>query len=388
MRRLWIWCVGALVLAAGCTVPGAGGTDTTTTSPPSGPVINQFIASASTAPAPALIALSWKVSDSDGNPLTCRIDTDGDGIVDLTIPNCAGTGYQNTSFSSPGDHTATIEVDDGTTFVTGSAKFTISTGVSEPFDITVVPVGTGLNDQEQAAFDAAAAYWESVIVRGIPDLQVDLDAGVCLAGAPAIHQVVDDLVIQAEVTPIDGVGKTLGRAGPCAVASSDHLPRVGEMEFDSADVDKMLADGSFTEVVTHEMGHVLGFGTEWTDGRSLLSGAGGTDPRFVGLRADAAYAALGGTGTVPVENTGGPGTADAHWRESIFGNELMTGYINSGPNPLSAMSIASMADLGYQVDLSAAQPYSLPTGGAFSAQSSLAANNGIMLRPQQITLPG
>jgi hypothetical protein len=385
MRRLWIWCVGALVLAAGCTVPPASGSDTP---PPSGPVvINQFVVSASSAPAPALIALSWTVSDSEGKPLTCRVDTDGDGIIDLTIPNCAGTGSKNTSFANPGDHTATLEVDDGANFVTSSAKFTITAGVTEPFDITVVPVGT-LTAQEQAAFDAAAAHWESVIVRGIPDVQVDLAAGTCVTDGPAIHQVVDDIVIQAEVTPIDGVGKILGQAGPCADWTGDHLPRAGGMEFDSADVAKMLTDGSFTEVVTHEMGHVLGFGTEWSDGRSLLLGGGGTDPRFVGMRANAEYAALGGSGMIPVENTGGVGTADAHWRESIFGNELMTGYLDPGLNPLSAMSIASMADLGYQVSLSAAEPYSIPTGGAFRAQSTLAANNGIMQRPKQIELPG
>jgi hypothetical protein len=29
---------------------------------------------------------------------------------------------------------------------------------------------------------------------------------------------------------------------------------------------------------------------------------------------------------VPVENSGGSGTRDAHWRESEFGNEVMTGY--------------------------------------------------------------
>ena len=62
--------------------------------------------------------------------------------------------------------------------------------------------------------------------------------------------------------------------------------------------------------------------------------------------------------TVPVENTGGPGTAGGHWRESVFGNELMTGYLNPGTNPLSAMTIAAMIDLGYSVSLTAADAYS------------------------------
>ncbi len=65
----------------------------------------------------------------------------------------------------------------------------------------------------------------------------------------------------------------------------------------------------------------------------------------------------------------------------------MTGFIDSGSNPLSAMSIASLADLGYQVSLSAAEPYNLP-GSAFRSQSSPAATNGVMLRPTPIQLPG
>ena len=63
---------------------------------------------------------------------------------------------------------------------------------------------------------------------------------------------------------------------------------------------------------------------------------------------------------VPVENTGGEGTADGHWRESVFKNELMSGFIAASGNPLSRLTAASLQDLGYKVNLSAAEPYSLP----------------------------
>ena len=57
---------------------------------------------------------------------------------------------------------------------------------------------------------------------------------------------------------------------------------------------------------------------------------------------------MGGTGAgIPVEQDGGSGTAGSHWDEETFDNELMTGYINDGSNPFSAMSAASFADLGY-----------------------------------------
>jgi len=113
--------------------------------------------------------------------------------------------------------------------------------------------------------------------------------------------------------------------------------------------------------VTHEMAHVLGLGTLWTNFPGLTSGFTGTDPRFLGARAGAAWSALGRSGAVPVEADGGPGTAYGHWDETTFGNELMTGWINAGANPLSTVSIASLADLGYRVDLSRADAYSPPS---------------------------
>ncbi|HXH63750.1 MAG TPA: leishmanolysin-related zinc metalloendopeptidase, partial [Gemmatimonadales bacterium] len=112
--------------------------------------------------------------------------------------------------------------------------------------------------------------------------------------------------------------------------------------------------------------HVLGFGTLWDpNDLNLLVGPaaqGGVDPHFVGAQALAAFDAAGGTAysggaKVPVENQGGPGTADGHWRETVFGNELMTGYLNFGTNPLSAVTIASFGDEHYQVNDAAADIY-------------------------------
>jgi hypothetical protein len=109
------------------------------------------------------------------------------------------------------------------------------------------------------------------------------------------------------------------------------------------------------------MAHVLGFGTIW-NALGLLSGAGGSDPRFTGADATAEYNSIFGVAeaSVPVENTGGLGTRDAHWRESVFDNELMTGLLNGGiENPLSRITVASFGDLGYEVNLAAADPFSL-----------------------------
>ena len=56
----------------------------------------------------------------------------------------------------------------------------------------------------------------------------------------------------------------------------------------------------------------------------------------------------------------------ANWRESVFRTELMTGWINSGANPMSRVTIASLRDLGYAVSLAAADAYVLPSPSAVS----------------------
>jgi hypothetical protein len=115
------------------------------------------------------------------------------------------------------------------------------------------------------------------------------------------------------------------------------------------------------DVITHEMGHVIGIGTVWTQ-KGKLVGANTSNPRFTGTNAKKEYGVLKGTGpaAVPVENIGGAGTKNSHWRESVFRNELMSGFIAAPNNPLSRMTVASLKDLGYVVNLKAAEPYALP----------------------------
>ena len=112
------------------------------------------------------------------------------------------------------------------------------------------------------------------------------------------------------------------------------------MSFDTADLEQMEADGTLGDVITHEMGHVLGIGSIWQDKR-LLQGVAGSNPTFTGPTAMAEYAALlevAAPPPVPVENTGGAGTRGAHWRETVFRNELMSGFIDDTPAIRSAGS--------------------------------------------------
>lgn len=247
-------------------------------------------------------------------------------------------------------------------------------GGGSEFDIVVQFTDDTLSAAAQAIFQAAADRWEEIIIGDIPDVTVD---GFGL---------IDDLVIQASAPTIDGPGGVLGQAGPTNVRTGSFLPSTGVMEFDSADVADLIAAGQFDEVILHEMGHVLGIGTIWND-LGLLTGAGSEDPRFTGAGATLEYQSIFSVTetSVPVENTGGPGTADGHWRESIFDNELMTGFLNpGGANPLSRVTAASMADMGYVVNLNASDTYTDPTPlqGVQKLQKSVSLNAFTMLRPE------
>ena len=376
MRRAMVAvAIGGLAMVTACTPT----TNPTTPVGPQPPGVLSFSAPGGPFTSPALVPLAWSVYDTDGDALTCRIDRDGDGTWDDVIPHCEFAGSR-VHTEAVGTHIAALEVSDAVHApVVSHVTYTVSAGPTEPFNIVLRPVAP-LDPSVQPAFDAAKAFWQSAVVTGVPDQAVNLGAGQCLAGAAPFSGTIDDLMIDVEVHPIDGVDGILGQAGPCVIANSDNLSRTGVMEFDSADIASMIADGTLSRVIMHEMGHVLGFGTLWDVGRSLITGSGGADPRFTGPRGLAEWSALGGQSTVPVENTGGGGTADGHWRETTFGNELMTGYIQTGSNPLSAMSIASLGDLGYHVDTTVADPYSLP-GSALRSGNSPTPVHGEMLRP-------
>ena len=133
------------------------------------------------------------------------------------------------------------------------------------------------------------------------------------------------------------------------------LPYHGIMRLDSADLAAMASNGTLLDVITHEMGHVLGLGTLWSS-FGLRSGSS-----YIGAGALNAYHQLGGSGsTIPLETGGGTGTALVHWSDAVFGNELMTGYISGTSNPLSIMTIGSLQDMGYRVNYAAANAYSIP----------------------------
>jgi len=102
-----------------------------------------------------------------------------------------------------------------------------------------------------------------------------------------------------------------------------------------------------------------GIGTLWVD-NSLADSDAAPCNYTLQSRASGEYQALSGcTTAIPLEQTGGAGTACGHWAEDCLVDELMTGFATGTTQPLSRMTIASLEDLGYTVDYNQADPYAV-----------------------------
>lgn len=270
--------------------------------------------------------------------------------------------------------------------VNGTAPVQVPLAASQ-FNLDIENIGPAFSGPVQDAFTAAETYWESAIIGDLTDFQYQTrTTGICGAGTATFsNRAVDDIVILARIDSIDGRGAVLGSAGPCSIRSggpSNLLTIVGIMSFDSADVAGLIASGQLRDVIRHEMGHVLGIGTLWQDAGCLQdrSDASNTqDTHFNCAQALSAFQTIGGENystsrPVPVENcfqgvpaSCGGGTRNGHWREFTFRTELMTGYLQGGvPNPNSVLTVASLGDLGYTVNLGVSEPYVVP-GSPFAA---------------------
>ena len=330
---------------------------------------NQQAAPGSEVPTPPAV-LVRDVNDNPvpGVPVTFEVISGGGSITGgATTTNNVGiaqVGSWMLGSAGPNELQATAA---GAGISGNPVSFTASPNGSS-FDILVRFVGRVTASQRQAV-SQAQARWEALITQDLDNVQLRVAAGGCGEESPAVDDTIDDLMIFVMLVPIDGPGGVLGSAGPCFLRNSSNLTALGAMRFDSADLEEIEAAGLLETVIVHEMGHVLGFGSLWglqgllADPSLPENDSVQTDPHFTGAQAITAFNEVGGAAyigaKVPVEDTGGKGTADGHWRESVFSNELMTGFVDAGQNPLSKVTLASLADQGYAVNIGGAEPYSL-----------------------------
>ena len=227
------------------------------------------------------------------------------------------------------------------------------------FDIELVFLDD-FTESQKNVLQYVARRWMAVITEDLPDYDFTEGwSGTCGGQSFEIPsgKRIDDLRIYVGKERLS-VG-TLGFGGPIVVREATHLSVLGCMGID-------LSHGNLLITGLHEIGHVLGVGSLWTELGYFQNPPDG-DQYFNGPLAIAAFDAAGGRdyagAKVPVEG--------GHWKGDVFGDELMT---PTGTGALSAITVQSMADLGYGVDVSQADPYALPGANAGKAVAKIAAD--------------
>lgn len=324
----------------------------------------------------------------------------GISITQLGVtPNSATFRVKYDSKVAAGDYSVTFEASAAGVKRTATLNITVKGGThsNSSFDITL-EFASSVPDNQKALFQQAAAKWSEVITGDLPDTPSNtaIPANACGSGIqhPAVNGAIDDVHIFVDVRDIDGAGGTLAQAGPCFLRQDGtFLPIYGIMVFDVADATGEL----LPTTILHEMAHVLGVGSLWPF-KNLVNyqiSSCPTQPEFSGTHTVAEWQRLGQSGNVPVEGDGGRGTACGHWDEGVLDNELMTGFIEGigTTNPLSRVTVASLKDFGYEVNLASAEAYSVPScapnctrGGHASSREAVAQAQGLAIAQHEIIL--
>jgi hypothetical protein len=306
---------------------------------------------------------------------TITVDVNGDSEpeIDETF-KVVLSNAKNVRLDLPAG-TATIRTDDGVPEIVHAFQITLdySTTIYGP-----VP------EPVRKAAEWAAARWSEVIIGDLPDVN-DPDLGL-----------IDDFRMTVGMGLLDAVstdnkpGGALANAAPLEYRKdAGKLPWLGITGIDPADANRPELRG----ILLHEFGHALGFTPGAEVFKRFVSGNG-----FTGPQATQAYREIFGNNAtfVPLETSGGAGTAGAHWSEAVFGTELMTGFVNPVMQ-LSRVTVGAMADFGYVVNYAAADVFTPPPaaiqaaaravlGGAVASGAQAQAAPSTGAKPSSVTL--
>jgi hypothetical protein len=220
-----------------------------------------------------------------------------------------------------------------------------------------VEFDASLPDQFRLAFSLATQRWLNVIVGNVPSITVD---GETIAGLRVVARAdrLDDGYGLGAMTELDERFLRPADAGRFAF-----LPARATVSLDPDSIlardlgDPALNERFLVDLVSHELGHALGFTRTVWDRKALLGRDAAGAPIFVGEMASEVYGQLRGQAqtAVPLEAYGKNEALISHWRQATFHSELMTFLLESRPNPIGPVTIAALHDLGYDVNRAAAE---------------------------------
>jgi hypothetical protein len=296
-------------------------------------------------------------------------DRNRNGQVDtgevLAFPWERGTKRESMRrFLAAGDYFLRVNsVGNGSTNYALGTNFTAAASDPLRFDLQV-NFGTGLEGltapARQAVLDAAQ-YWEDVILYR-SDITTTNRLAIDLKG------------VNLNLTDNSPDTITFAFAQPKLVLEGGKVKiNSGSSTINTRRLAELNANPSYLKgVMIHEFAHVLGFGGLWqtvdyTASNGVVSKVGNS---FVDLTT-ATYQANSYAGWV-YGGLVGQATATAipldrlslsHWDEGVFDTEMMTpiSELLGVATPVSALTLAALRDLGWQVNMGAAEAYVLPS---------------------------
>ncbi|MCT7981294.1 leishmanolysin [Laspinema olomoucense] len=296
------------------------------------------------------------VRDFNGNGIIDPVaDGNGNGMIDpdeieviAWQPNRGATDESIRQFLEPGTYTLqAIAFNHNTANYTLNTQFTSSPTDPQAFslELNFGPGTETLTDSHRHTIRKAADRIEQMVTQSpfnVPHtITVDIESGDFGPGF-------------------------LASAGPTRVRRLDTapIPVHGEVVFNTNPESDLLDHPRYLyDTIVHELTHVVGFGTLWEDHKAIADYNQGLYD--ANTFAGQIYGEMLGTFIpTPVEltvNVGG-GSDLGHWRKNpTFDNEI--GVEAGHPNEqqvTSALTIASLRDLGWTVNYGAVEEYILP----------------------------
>ncbi len=307
------------------------------------------------------VRVAWSPSPGDGWVTADTTLTDWDGIAQIERTLGPDLGYQGTEAALVG----------------GSLPSVLFASTAVPlvsaYDIDLRFVGP-MPPNLEAAIRSAAARWSRIIVGDVPSASPSAFYDWCALDRSWLPAVVDDISIIVQLDSVDGPGGSLGWGYPC-IDRQSLKTQVGTVVVDVSDLPALEATGALEAVVLRAVGHAIGFGSLWAYlNPPLATGSVVWNPAFIGRHAIRQFNLSRGASlpraSVPIEVYTGPGDWTwmapgeyPYWSEYLMGSELMTSIVNPGLNPLSTITIATFADMGYTVSYATADPYTVGGSG-------------------------
>ncbi|NJR40342.1 MAG: hypothetical protein HC781_17840 [Leptolyngbyaceae cyanobacterium CSU_1_4] len=252
-----------------------------------------------------------------------------------------------------------------------NTNFTAAASDSQQFSIRL-NFGAGLgsiNDSVRGAIAQAAKVWENVIAyssfNGTHTLDVDV---IGEANADNWY---------AAATNKQGVPDKTNK----------WMPTTGRVRINTTYANTFNSNPEYlTAILAHEFAHVLGIGTLWeNNGRALINAK--NDTYTADSYAGIAYGDIAGTfapTAIPLskDKDSAGNLIYGHWSETVFGNELLTPEAEGAgvKIPLSQLTIASLRDIGWNVNYGAAESFSLSRTTA-PANNTISSNTISSLPP-------